>query len=150
MTDFTNVYVKYGGYWDGCIYTGGQKQIAPLPNNYITIKNLKYCIEYMSIAAAYHYDVFCLSRSKNGRLIKSQLTTDDEVRRLCLIQSSPTVYVDLRGESSSRNESTGIPDLNFTCGDVIGEEDDGFDDEDDDEDYVMSSDCSSSSESEEE
>ncbi|KAL6542410.1 hypothetical protein OROMI_024012 [Orobanche minor] len=149
MTDFTHVYVKYGGYWDGCIYTGGQEQIAPLPNNYITITNLKYCIEYMSIAAAYQYGVFCLSRSKNGRLVKSQLTTDDEVRRLCLIQSSPTVYVDLRGESSSRNESTGIPDLNFTCGDVIGEEDGGFDDEND-EDYVMSSDCSSSPESEEE
>ncbi|KAL6523515.1 hypothetical protein OROGR_017118 [Orobanche gracilis] len=148
MTDFTHVYVKYGGYWDECIYTGGQEQIAPLPNNYITITNLKYCIEYMSIAAAYQYDVFCLSRSKNGRLIKSQLTTNDEVRRLCLIQSSPTVYVDLRGESSSRNKSTGISDLNFTCGDVIGEEDGGFDDEDD-EDYVMSSDCSSSYESEE-
>ncbi|KAL6575758.1 hypothetical protein OROHE_000739 [Orobanche hederae] len=108
----------------------------------------------MSIAAANQYDVLCLSRSKNGRLIKSQLTTDDEVIRLYLSQSSPTVYVDLRAESSSKNESTRISDLNFACGDGIDEEDGGGgdddDDDDDDEDYVMSSDYSSSSESEEE
>ncbi|XP_057768223.1 uncharacterized protein LOC130988418 [Salvia miltiorrhiza] len=158
MTEWKNVLVRYGGYWNDVLYCGGGATFAYVQTNNISISELRQNINYYLMANSLStvYNLYYLSRSRSGRIIRSLLSTDDQLSRLCAFEVEPEVYVTHDGGTSQSEQEVYRPSIEIPYASTyehppqptsfeepISNHMRGFDwfaDNNDDEEYVPSTD----------
>ncbi|KAL6578755.1 hypothetical protein OROMI_008971 [Orobanche minor] len=108
MSGWRGISVSYGGYWDdNSSYIGGSQSIAYVRTDDIRISELRENINYFMMANSLSttYQLHYLSRSCRGRIIKSVLSSDDELTRACNADAELEVYaMDDAGTSQQEQE----------------------------------------------
>ncbi|KAH6792693.1 hypothetical protein C2S52_003170 [Perilla frutescens var. hirtella] len=95
MDHWQSVIVQYGGRWQNSDYEGGDEQLVHIPAQPISLGELIQRINYImrSNSLGADYLLYYLSRTRNGRLLRSLLSTDQDLQGLCIREGEPTVYV---------------------------------------------------------
>ncbi|KAL6543759.1 hypothetical protein OROGR_010256 [Orobanche gracilis] len=108
MSGWRGISVRYGGYWDdNSSYIGGGQSTAYVRTDDIRISELRGNINYFKMANSLSttYQLHYLSRSCRGRIIKSVLSSDDELTRACNADAELEVYAtDDAGTSQPEQE----------------------------------------------
>lgn len=95
MAQWESVIVRYGGSWANFDYIGGDEQFVFIPTNPISLTSLFKsinCIIQANVMSE-EYLLYYLSHSRSGRMLKSLLTSDGDLQRLCTLERELIVYV---------------------------------------------------------
>ncbi|KAH6811237.1 hypothetical protein C2S51_024999 [Perilla frutescens var. frutescens] len=125
MDHWQSVIVQYGGRWQNSDYEGGDEQLVHIPAQPISLGELIQRINYImrSNSLGADYLLYYLLRTRNGRLLRYLLSTDQDLQGLCIREGEPTVVTRSMPTTTSNHEPVGSHEYAGDFG-GNGEEDD--------------------------
>ncbi|KAH6764806.1 hypothetical protein C2S51_016055 [Perilla frutescens var. frutescens] len=119
MTSWQSVIVRYGGQWESSEYVGGDEELTYIEADPLSLSSLTESVNRIMRAnlLSFDYLLYYIARSCTGRTVKTLLSTDQDVIRLCAREEDPTVYV-VHNQSTDGvtgpHEQSYIPSFNFS------------------------------------
>ncbi|KAH6758991.1 hypothetical protein C2S51_019226 [Perilla frutescens var. frutescens] len=96
MEDWRSVIVNYNGQFDDqSNYIGGNERLGYIPASNVSLTALRDAIIYILSAEAIReeYQIYSLSISRSGRMLRSIIGSDMDLLRLFTMEPEPTVYL---------------------------------------------------------
>ncbi|KAH6803738.1 hypothetical protein C2S51_031985 [Perilla frutescens var. frutescens] len=96
MEDWRSVIVNYNGQFDDqSNYIGGNEQLVYIPASNVSLTALRDAISYLLSAEAIRgeYQIYSLSTSRSGRMLRSIIDSDMDLLRLFTMEPEPTMYL---------------------------------------------------------
>ncbi|KAH6835253.1 hypothetical protein C2S53_012417 [Perilla frutescens var. hirtella] len=131
MTSWQSVIVRYGDQWESSEYVGGDEELTYIETDPMSLSSLIESVNRIMRAnlLSFDYLLYYIARSRTGRTVKTLLSTDQDVIRLCAREGDPTVYV-VQNQSTDGvtgpHEQPYIPSFNFSVPSSIADCETGY------------------------